>query len=364
MLDPNASVRLVLLTVLLLLLAPRGPAEAQDSSLQAICKDPLVEAAGARGECLAAAQAAVSGQSGLGMLIAGGNPTPGTAAPAGLGLGLSQRISLGLRIQAIAVELPDIVAEAVADQLDFIDAFDAVAPALSADLSARLFDGFEISPGVAGVGGLSLLGNATYLPFRVFTDELDASNFAYGIGGRLHLLSESFSTPAVSVSLMWRHLPELEFGDICHSGEVSLGATSPQGIQPGGCTGGGDLGEIAFDLTDLSGRAVVSKQLFGLGTAVGMGFDRFGSDIDVGFRGSEILDTGAAPIFRARNREVDSTRWTVFGNLAYTAVVVSLAVEAGWQQGKAPISGFSDIATNFDPRKGTWYGSFGARLTF
>jgi hypothetical protein len=52
----------------------------------------------------------------------------------------------------------------------------------------------------------------------------------------------------------------------------------------------------------------------------------------------------------------------VFGNLSYTLLVASLTVEVGWQQGEAPISGFRDLQSNFDPGDGTLFGSIGLRL--
>jgi hypothetical protein len=354
----------VFASVGLLLTGLGTPVLAQNSaSLEAICEDAIVASAGAEEECLATAQAVVSAQSALGILIAGGNPTPGGAEVAGLGLGLARRASVGLRVNIVSVALPDIVAQHVPDELNFVDSFGAAVPALSADLSVRLLPGWELAPGVAGLGGLSLLATGTYLPFEMFSDEFEEGNLAYGVGGRLHLLSESFVAPAVSLSLMWRRLPDLEFGDVCPAGTVPIAGETSEGVEVGACAGGGDPGEIAFDLTDLSGRAVVSKQLLGLGGAFGMGFDRFESDLDFGFRGSEMTGTGSAPTFRVDDREIESTRWTVFGSLSYTVVVATFSLEAGWQQGKPPITGFSDLGGDFDPENGTWYGSLGARLS-
>src|SRR5690606_32299512 len=128
MIIPRSCVWLFAMAILATI-AAAAPAEAQDTSLDAVCRDPLVVSAGGEATCLAAAQAAVSGQSALGILIAGGNPILGGAEPGGLGLGVASRFTLGLRLQVVAVELPDLLAEQVADELDFVDRFGAVAPA-------------------------------------------------------------------------------------------------------------------------------------------------------------------------------------------------------------------------------------------
>lgn len=350
------------LLVLVLLLAasalrPAPPALAQQT-LEASCDRPEVQAFGARDTCLAAVQAAVSAQPALGILIAGGNPTIGSAGAAGMRLGVVPRVSAGLRLNVVPVRLPDILAEEIGGQVGEVTRrFGAPAPALTADVAVGLTDGFSIAPGLGGMGGISLLGSATYIPFNLLDGEgFDRSDLAYGLGARLHLLRESFVVPGISISVMRRALPSVSFGEVCPGG------TTPG--EPSICPVDGDIGEFSFDLVDWSTRLVASKRLLGIGASAGIGHDRYESDVDLAFRGSQpSLGLQAAPVFSASERGLSSTRWTVFGNLSYTLIIATLGLEAGWQQGSAPITGFRNLGSDFDPRGGTWFGSLGARIS-
>lgn len=341
------------------------PATAQHT-LEASCERPEVIALDAVESCLAAVQAVVSAQPTLGILIAGGNPTIGGAGPAGFRLGIVPRVSAGIRLNVVPVRLPDILAEQIPGQVgDLTRRFGAPAPALTGDVAIAVTPGMSIAPGLGGIGALSVLGSATYLPFHLLASEgFDRSDLAYGIGARVHLLSESFVAPGVSLSIMRKRMNEVSFGDVCPETPVTVpvpGSSPPQ--QVSACAGDGDAGEFRVDLVDWSGRLVASKSLFGLGAAVGIGHDRYSSDVGIGYRSPEpIPGTPTTPIFRTADG-LSSSRYTVFGNLAFSLLVAAVGVEAGWQQGTAPISGFRDIGSDFDPRNGTWYGSVGVRLS-
>src|SRR5690606_14158367 len=73
-----------------------APAAGQ-RSLGDRCDNGVITAAGARDACLAAAQAAVSAQPVVGLLMAGGSPTTGSAV-GGLRLGVVPRVSTGARL--------------------------------------------------------------------------------------------------------------------------------------------------------------------------------------------------------------------------------------------------------------------------
>ena len=343
---------------LLLLLVSRSLSE-QDA-LAAGCEGATVQAAGAAEECYAVAQAAISAQPALGLVIAGGNPTFGTAGGTGLRLGVVPRTSASLRLNVVGVKLPDIIGNAVPGTLgDVTKRFGAPVPSLLGDLSISLTRGVTLTPGLGGIGAISLLGSGSWLPL----DQLgldgftNSPNLAWGFGGRLHLLNESFVAPGIAVSVMRRGFGTLRFGDICK------GLDPLEGTQTSACTGPGDPGEILFDLTDWSGRAVVSKHLLGFGLTAGLGYDRYGSDVSFGVRAPEpIVGANPTPLFRFGRQELESTRWTMFGNASYTLIFGTIGLEAGWQQGDAPISSFDDIGSDFDPSSGTWFGSLGARL--
>lgn len=343
------------------------PASAQ-SSLSATCDSPEVQAGDATGKCLVAAQALVSAQPSVGILVAGGNPTVGTSGSAGFRLGVLPRLSAGIRLNVVPMRLPDIIGDHQTGEGETGGGrYEASLAALSADASFALTRGFTMSPGMGGIGALSLLGSFTYVPVSLFDAEgfERSSNQAFGVGARLHLLDESFVAPGVSVSVMRRTLDEVRLGDICDGNMTDLqgGGDGSSGLTTGACASGGDPGEIAFDLTDWSTRLVASKHLLGIGVSGGIGYDRYASEGSFGFRDDPIPGTDvAATAFRVADREFSSSRWSVFGDLSYTLLVGTIGAEGGWQQGGSAISGFGGLDSDFDPGAGTWFGSIGARL--
>lgn len=343
----------------LVLLTPLG-VQGQ-AALEAFCSRSEVQLAGATEECFAAVQAAVSAQPALGLVIAGGNPTIGTAGGAGLRLGLVPRVSAGARLNLVGVKLPGILADEIPGRLgEAARRFGAPVPAFIGDASIALTDGISVAPGLGGIGAISLLGSASYLPFHLLGVDgfEDAPDVAWGLGARVHALQESFVAPGISFSVTRRQLATIQFGDICE------GINTGEGGEIGLCGSTGDPGEVRFDLADWSGRLVASKHLLGFGLTAGLGYDSYGSDVSVGFRAPErVPGTSVTPIFRLRNAELDTTRWTVFGNASYSLIFGTIGLEAGWQQGEPPITGFQELGSDFDPDSGTWFGSLGARLS-
>jgi hypothetical protein len=342
-------------------------ATAQES-LRAKCDYAVVEQIGgteAREACFAAVQAVVSAQPALGIAIAGGNPTSGSSGGGGMRFGVLPRISAGLRLNVVGVKMPDLIADQIGGEVGrFSQQYGAPAPAVGGDVSVGLTNGFSVSPGLGGIGGVSLLGSATYLPFDLLADDFEDLDLAYGIGARLHLLGESFVAPGVSLSMMRRSLQRVSFGDVCAVGIQPVSGPEIENTEYGGCAGPGDVGEFSFDLTDWSGRLVASKRMIGVGAALGLGYDRYHSELGYGFRGDEpIPGTSLAPVFRVTEEQLDSERWTVFGNLSLSLLVATLGLEGGWQQGSAPITGFDTMGSDFDPRAGVWFGSLGVRLS-
>ena len=329
-----------------------APAAAQDG-LETRCA--AIGQAQAREVCSTVAQAVESAQPQLGILLAGGNPTLGTASTGGVRLGVLPRVSGGLRINAVQVKVPNILEEdaGVEDDRSFF------APALGANVSIGLSPGMSLAPTIGGFGANDLLGSATWIPTNLVDVEgiEDGSeNISWGAGVRVGIIRESFLTPGVSVSAMYRRLGTFRYGDVCPAGQVDAGGVVT-------CTGSGDEGEFAFDLTNWSGRAAVSKRLLGLGLTAGVGYDRFTSDGEFAFRGEPIgVVPGTRRIYRFEDLEVESDRWSAFLDGSFTLLLATLTAEVGWMQGDDPIAGFPS-ASDFDPKEGTFFGSLGLRLT-
>lgn len=302
-------------------------------------------------ECSIVAQAVDAAQPQLGMLMAGGNPILGTASTGGVRLGLIPRVSLTGRVNVVAARLPDIreAADGEADQ------FSIPAPAVGANVSIGLTQGFSVAPLIGGFGAIDLLGSVSVLPLELVGDDFGENAFSWGAGARVGLVRESFVTPGVSVSLMYRDLGDVNFGTVCEGTEV------PVADNRSTCTADGDFGEINFGLSNWSARGAVSKRLLGLGLTAGVGYDKFDTDADFAFRAPG-PPAGTEQVYRFSDIAVDNDRWSAFLDASFTILVASLVGEVGWMQGSDPIDGFPSTS-DFDPGEGTWFGSVGFRLS-
>jgi hypothetical protein len=307
--------------------------------------------AAALNQCTIVAQAVDAAQPQLGILMAGGNPILGTASTGGVRLGLIPRVSLTGRVNVVGARFPDI------RELDGgeADEFSVPAPAVGANLSVGLTQGFSLAPTLGGFGALDLLGSVSVLPLSL-VDDFGENAFSWGAGARVGLVRESFVTPGVSVSLMYRDLGDVSFGEVCSGSEVGVGDNRYT------CTStDDDFGEISFGLTNWSARAAVSKRLLGLGLTAGVGYDKFETDADFAFR-APAPPVGAEQVYRFDDIAVDNDRWSAFLDASFTVLVASLVGEVGWMQGSDPIDGFPG-ASDFDPGEGTWFGSLGMRIS-
>lgn len=340
-----------------------APALAQDGGLAASCAGLPAEA---RETCVTVAQAAESTQPQLGILLAGGNPVLGTASTSGVRLGILPRVTAGVRLNVVGARVPDIIVDDEDGSSELGETIGVPAPALGGYVAVGLTQGFTLGPTVGGFGAIDLLGSATWLPFRAFEVEgfEEAPEIAFGVGARVGLLRESFVTPGVSVSVMYRRLGEASFGEVCRGEEVEV---LPAIQVDQACVGDpGDLGELRFDLTNWSYRGVVSKRLLGLGLAAGVGYDRYESDVSSAFRYQQPPATiGGAPVTMVRRGPevtVENDRWSAFGNASFTVLVGTITLEGGWMQGGDTIEGFPS-GSDFDPEDGNFFGSLGVRLS-
>jgi hypothetical protein len=302
-------------------------------------------------QCVIVAQAVDAAQPQLGILMAGGNPTLGTASTGGVRLGLIPRVSLTGRINVVGARLPDIREEADGQT----DKFTVPAPAVGANLSVGLTQGFSVAPMIGGFGAIDLLGSVSVLPLSLLGDEFGDNAFSWGAGARVGLMRESFVTPGVSVSLMYRSLGDVRFGEVCP------GTEAPAGDNRSLCSTDGDFGEIEFGLDNWSARAAVSKRLLGLGLTAGVGYDRFETSADFAVRAPG-PPVGTEQVYRFNDVAVDNDRWSAFIDGSFTILFGSVVAELGWMQGSDPIQGFPSTS-DFDPKEGTFFGSIGARLS-
>jgi hypothetical protein len=330
-----------------------APIVAQQSDLAQTCPDPALDAH-AREVCVAVAQAAESAQPQIGILIAGGNPTPGAAGPGGLRLGRLPPIGVSARVGLTFVRLPNVLVEHAGGEIRQVErAVGIPAPALGTTASVGVYPGITLAPGIGGVGSVDLLGSATWLPFRA----LGVGNFghrgasvAYGVGARLGLVRETFEVPAVSVSTMYRRLGSARFGEVCREDHRFV---------VGPCEG--TAGEFGFDMDSWNHRLTVGKRLLGVGLVGGVGYDRHTSDAVIAVRRS---DTVGEPRLQRGAARITDGRASGFVNASYTFLLSSAVLEAGWMGGGERSADFPVDPGAFDPRRGTFFGSIAARVAF
>jgi hypothetical protein len=192
----------------------------------------------------------------LGIGLVGGNATLGTGGALG-GIG---RFSIGVRGNAIRGRTPqvaDVNAAITGAVRSDYGINDQVVGLPTVEGALGLFGGVPL--GVTHAFALDALVSATYVP------ELERSNVAIsvpdgslklGFGGRLGVITESFSTPSVSLTYLRRDLPL-----------TSISATS----------GDDDISLSNISVKTTAWRAVVGKSLGFVGLAAGAGQDEYDS---------------------------------------------------------------------------------------
>jgi hypothetical protein len=311
--------------------------------------------------CAAAAQGASSAQAVMGLAYSGGSANIGYS-DGGLRLGAIPRASFGIRLNAVQLRMPDLISDQVGGDPDgFLQKYGIVVPAGIVDGSFSLYEGTDLSPSVGGIGGLSLIGTASYIPLPS-EDGFDGAGLAWGVGARVRLLRESFKAPAIALTVVRRSLNRVSFGDVCPGGTQPLANPDPAGPELLGCAGEGDDGEIGFDLTNWSSRLTMSKKLSILSGTLGVGYDRNSSDLNFGARSSVDNGAGVFPLVRFENLAVKSSGWNAFAGASLNVLIASFTGEVGWAPGHQSLERFKSLASEFDPEDGNFFGSFGVRI--
>jgi hypothetical protein len=263
-----------------------------------------------------------------GMIVSGGNPVLGTAGTLG-GFG---HVSATLRVNAIKASLPNPDSAA---QNPVPSSFDGYLPAPVIDAAVGLYGG-------QGGGLLSIdgLASAVLLPAsRVRGMSVDPGApkigevaLGLGYGVRVGLTKGSFPIPAVSLSVMKRHLPRVQFGDVS----------------------GGDPADFSTDFDATSWRAVAGTRIVFVDVAAGLGIDHYTSAAVIHY--FDGLTTHTVSLDLANTREV------LFVNGGLTAGLVKLVVELGYQTGTD--QSFATTFSDFDPKAGHVFWGAGLRFNF
>ena len=317
----RCAVRTALLASLLSA-AAASPGAAQ-ADLAAACAAASAQST-TPGYCAQVAQIADLVPARIAIAAAGGNPVPGTASTLGIRLGSFPRFSVNGRLTMAWTGLP------AAQRLQPGDDADVSMRGWHGDVSIGLFSGISPFATVGGVGSIDLLGSLGTVRMPDSEGLNGESITTWGAGARIGITRESFTTPGISLSAMYRDLGEFTYGDNALQAADAF---------------------VHMDETYLwSFRALVGKRITALGVTGGLGYDRYGGEALMRVRDGgafiEVLDEHAAG------------RWNAFVNGSFTLLVLSATAEVGWQGGGDTPPG----ARTDESGQGAFFASFALRL--
>lgn len=364
------------LAVLALLGASAAPAAAQNDLLKSCVNSVPMSAGGqslpsdvaaaveAQFEYLCAqmVNSLTTVQPSVGIAFSGGNPVLGTATTIGTRLGILPRVSATARANVALATLPDLFRGGYVTEITDANPALGAAPtlgvpvgSLQGDVVVGLFNGISPGPMIGGIGSIDLLGSVAFLP-QIDQVGLSKAITNIGLGARVGILRQGLVVPGVSVSAMYRMMDEIAFGSIDDD----------------------DPGEFATDLRTLSLRAVISKGILAFDFALGAGYDKYTSDVSLGWKLhcelQECRDyqAGGVDVHGRFSGELSTAAWNVFGNVALDLLFLSLVGEVGFQKAVDPI-GVDDLQdvglpssnplTTDALKGGRLFGSVGLRLT-
>jgi hypothetical protein len=146
----------------------------------------------------------------------------------------------------------------------------------------------------------------------------------------------SQSLPALSLSVMRRSVPRVQYGNIADLAEQF---------------------QYAIDLRATNFRLAVSQRFSGFALAGGLGYDRYTGDAEIAVREPALLNlVGSIDI------ELEASRWMLFANPSLEAGPLQVTGELGYQLPRS-----LDLATTFerfDPSSGRLFGGLGLRVDF
>ena len=269
----------------------------------------------------------------LGTSLVGGSHTLGI----GTNLGGFPHFAIALRANAVMGSVPEIdnLGAGPATSRDYITK-DQYLGLPTVDFALGLTKGFNL--GVTRIGGIDLIGGATYVPEVTETDfsvKAPDGSLSIGYGARVGLLQQSALIPGVSFSWMKRDMP-------------TLNLTSQ--------TDGGDqlsITNLAINSTSWRLAAQKNFLLFQLGA--GFGKDNYDFDADV----AASVDGGTYN--GSFNAAQEMSRTTMYGSLGINLFLVKIVGEVGQVSGgSAPTFHTYDKAAD-DSRL---YGTVGVRISF
>ena len=268
----------------------------------------------------------------FGMLISGGNPTIGSAAPSG-GLG---HASMTIRANAVNVVFPDLTYNGGTSTVPAGDKLFVPAPLIESSVG--------LYPGMShGLLALDFLSSAQIIPTSLIDNlsvdpnarRIGSIALGIGYGGRLGLLGGKGPLPAVSVSIMRRDIPRITYGDVPAGDRYSYGV----------------------DLHATNFRLIASKQVAVLDMALGVGVDKYTGSAIIQFR--DPITSIAQPNILV---DLNNSRVLSFVNAGLNLSKIRLSGEFGYQGGRD--QNLSSTFEDFDTTVGKFFAGLGLRVSF
>jgi hypothetical protein len=273
-------------------------------------------------------------------------PQFGTALTAGshtLGIGTNlggfPHFAIALRANAVYGDLPklnDVTVGAAAPST--IETEESPVPMPTVDFALGLTKGFSL--GVTRIGGIDLIGGATFVP-EVEGDNSSLTpqggSIAFGFGARVGLLQQSALIPGVSFSVLKRDLPTLDFGFQSDAGDQF------------------NINDFSVKTTSWRLSAQKNLLLFQLGAGIG------GDTYDFSTSATGVVDPAGVNQSFAFSADQTMKRTTMYGSLGLNLFLIKVVGEVGQVSGgNAPT--FNDFTEPAD--KSRLYGSVGVRISF
>jgi len=277
----------------------------------------------------------------LGLALAGGNATIGQGGTLG-GIG---HLSVGIRGNAFKGLYPDLTQfprstnGAVQRELPTKSQYLGLP---TADAALGIFKGIPL--GLTNVGGIDLLGSASFVP-SYSGDNVSLTperNWQFGYGARVGLLQESIISPGVSVTYLKRDLPKTSI----------IGTSNSDSLRV-----------VDATVKTTAWRVVASKSLIKFGIAGGVGQDKYDQSaaiegvVHTTVAGLPVTGRAAVP---AEATQQSLTRTNYFLDLSLNLATLKLVGEVGSVSG-GTVNTFNSFSGGRADRS-LVYGSLGLRL--
>jgi hypothetical protein len=307
------------------------PAGLGGQEFEKLVADCAAAVGGPEDRCHLSALALDAARGGLATAASAGSELPGSASTMGYRIQTSPRASVSARAGISRFEVPK---SWEGYQLPF-GKESMLVPSLHLSGTVALLNGLTLAPTVGGVLSLDLTAS-THLLFPGSGDGFGGRVNGWGMAARLGILRESFTLPGVSLSAGRRWLDKATLGDMSS----------------------GDASELRFDPSVTSYRALVGKEILGVGLIAGAGLDQMSGKGRIRLRASPTGLEAGAPA-----RELRSRRAVFFAGGSKTFLILQLSGEIGWSQAVDPPLPEEPGSGDY-PSARAHFGALALRITF